>query len=408
MKTLLKSTTIVDKQSTYHLQCKDLLLEDGRILQIADSILSDADQVIDGAHLHLSPCWFDAGVSFGEPGFEEQETINNGLQVAEASGFGEVALVSSNHPCTDSINMVESLRAKSQHSKVGIHPIACLTKARNGQDLAELYDLYQAGARVFSDDLQPVKNPNLLKLALQYTQQFGGVVASFPIDQSLAQKAQVHESPTSTRMGLKGMPSIAETLQIQRDLAILRYAGGHLHIPLVSTAEGIACIAQAKKEGLSITCSVAVHHLFFEDRVLEEFDAKYKVFPPLRTKEDVTKLRKAVKNGVVDFITSDHRPINLERKKLDFYVADYGSIGLESAFGALNLLFGKELSVEMLTQGKAIYGIPSVSVEVEAKGKWTLFDPTIKYTFTTEHVLSKSKNSIFINESLQGKALQLL
>lgn len=408
MKTLLKSATIINENSPYHLQTKDVLIEKGEILQIENQLSVEADHIYDEANLHLSPAWFDAGVSFGEPGFEERESIANGLKVAEKSGFSDIALVSSNQPCTDSKNVLESLRDKANHSLTKIHPTACLTKGLNGKDLAELYDLYQAGARVFSDDLQPIENPNLLKLALQYTQSFGGCVASFPLDRKIANQAQVHESSNSMKLGLKGMPSLAESLQIHRDLAILEYTGGKLHIPLISTAEGINLIKNAKKKGLNVSCSVAIHHLFFDDEVLQDFDADYKVFPPLRSKNDVKALRKAVKDGVVDFVTSDHRPMNLEQKEVDFVLAAYGSIGLESAFGAMNKLFGAELSVKMLTAGRKVYGLKQDVIQQKSKGKFTLFTNKEKYTFTKNDILSKSKNAIFLNQALQGRVIKML
>ncbi|GGE30231.1 dihydroorotase [Psychroflexus planctonicus] len=408
MKILLKSATIIDENSPYHQQTKDILIEKGEILQIENQLSVEADQVYDEANLHLSPAWFDAGVSFGEPGFEERESIANGLLVAEKSGFSDIALVSSNQPCTDSKNVLESLRDKANHSLTKIHPTACLTKGINGTDLAELYDLYQAGARVFSDDLQPIENPNLLKLALQYTQSFGGCVASFPLDRKIANQAQVHESSNSMKLGLKGMPSLAESLQIHRDLAILEYTGGKLHIPLISTEEGINLIKSAKKKGLHVSCSVAIHHLFFDDEVLQHFDADYKVFPPLRSKSDVKALRKAVKDGVVDFVISDHRPMNLEQKEVDFVLAAFGSIGLESAFGAMNKLFGAELSVKMLTAGRKVYGLTQDVIQQKSKGRFTLFTTNDKYTFDKEDILSKSKNAIFLNQALQGRVIKML
>lgn len=408
MKILLKSATIIDENSPYHQQTKDILIEKGEILQIENQLSVEADHIYDEANLHLSPAWFDAGVSFGEPGFEERETITNGLLVAEKSGFSDIALVSSNQPCTDSKNVLESLRDKAKYSFTKIHPTACLTKGLNGTDLAELYDLYQAGARVFSDDLQPIENPNLLKLALQYTQSFGGCVASFPLDRKIANQAQVHESSNSMKLGLKGMPSLAESLQIHRDLAILEYTGGKLHIPLISTSEGINLIKNAKKKGLNVSCSVAIHHLFFDDEVLQHFDADYKVFPPLRSKSDVKALRKAVKDGIVDFVTSDHRPMNLEQKEVDFVLAAFGSIGLESAFGAMNKLFGAELSVKMLTAGRKVYGLTQDVIQQKSKGRFTLFTNKEKYTFTKNDILSKSKNAIFIEQELQGRVIKML
>lgn len=408
MKILLKSATVVDEKSPFHLQKKDILLEDGQIIQIENNIEQEATRVITHKDLHISPSWFDADVSFGEPGFEERENIANGLKVAEKSGFGDIALAASNQPCTDSKNILESLRDKSAHTTTKLHPIACLSKGRNGKELAELFDLYQAGARVFSDDVQAIENPNLLKLALQYTKSFGGRIASFPLEKQVANNAQVHESPNATKLGFIGMPSLAETLQIHRDLAVLKYTGGQLHIPCVSTAEGIQLIQEAKAIGANVTCSVALHHLFFNDECLFNFDANYKVFPPLREESDVLALREAVKNDTVNFVTTQHHPINLELKELDFTVAAAGSIGLESAFGALNLLFDKEIAVKMLTRGKTIFNINQPIIQEKARGKFTLFTTQNEYIFMTKHIQSKSKNSLFLGQKLKGNALEII
>lgn len=408
MKILLKSATIVDQKSPLHLQQRDILFKDGQLVKIQNQIDAEADKIYAVEDLHISPSWFDADVAFGEPGFEERETIANGLHVAQQSGFGDIALVASNTPCTDSTNIWQSLRDKSLHTTTKIHPTACLTKGRNGTDLAELYDLFQAGATLFSDDLKPVENPNLLKLALQYTKSFGGRVASFPLEKKVANQAQVHESPMATQLGFKGMPSLAETLQIQRDLAIQVYAGGQLHIPMVSTAEGIALIKNAKANGQNLTCSVAIHHLFFDDEQLQDFDANYKVFPPLREKKDVLALRKAVLDDTVDVVCTHHRPMNLELKEVDFTVAAAGSIGLESAFGALNTLFGKEIAIKLLTKGKEVYQIPETIVQENSKGKFTLFTTDNEYIFSQQDILSKSKNSIFLQQKLKGKAITVI
>lgn len=409
MRILVKSAKIIDHSSPFHLETKDLLIENGKILQIEDELNADASKVYQGKDLHISPAWFDAGVSFGEPGFEDRETIKHGLNVAEKSGFSDIALVASNSPCTDSKNILESLREKSKNTTTKLHPIASLTKSMNGKDLAELYDLFQSGARMFSDDLQAIDNPNLLKLALQYTQSFGGCVSSFPIDHRIAYNAQVHESENSTKLGLKGMPSLAEALQINRDLAILEYTGGSLHIPLVSTADGIALIENAKNKGLQVSCSVAIHHLYFTDEGISNFDANQKMFPPLRSTKDVNALQEAVKKGVVDFVTSDHRPKNQELKEVDFFLAEYGSIGLESAFGALNKLFGPALSVKMLNNGRKVYQIKQQpAINEQCKGKFTLFNASKKYVFSKKDILSKSKNSIFLNEELHGKVIDLI
>jgi dihydroorotase len=283
-----------------------------------------------------------------------------------------------------------------------------LTIKSAGTDLAELFDMQRAGAVGFYDFKHPVQNANLLKIALQYAQNFDGLVHSFPLDMQIAGKGVVNEGEVSTRMGLKGIPALAEELQIARDLFILEYTGGKLHIPTISTANAVKLIANAKKNGLDVTCSVALHNLHFTDASLSDFNTAFKVLPPLRTKKDVNALIDGVKKGTIDYITSDHTPLNIELKQVEFDNADYGSTGLESAFGITNQLFGFEKAVELLTKGRKRYGIENPSLQQGAKANLTLFEPGTTYPFEKEHITSASQNSIFLNNSMKGTVLGVI
>ena len=405
MNTLLKSATIIDSSSAYHQQKKDILIIGGRIKKISDNISIRKDyKVIIKDNLYVSQGWFDTSVSFGEPGYEERETINNGLNVAAKSGFTAVAVNANTNPIIDNKSAIEFLINKSSNSATRLYPIGALTKGSKGMNMAELYDMKKSGAIAFSDYKKPVLNDNLLKIALQYTQDFNGLIFSFPRNNSISGEGIVNEGVNSTILGLKGAPALAEHLQISRDLYLLNYTGGKLHIPTISSKKSIELIKEAKKKGLNITCSVAAHNLVITDDELHGFDSKNKVNPPLRTKEDTKALKIAIASGVIDIITSDHNPINIENKKVEFSEAKDGTIGLESFFGAVNSVLKIEDFIESITnKPRKIFGLKVTEIKEGNQADLTLFDPEGDSIFSTTDILSTSKNSIFINKKMKGK-----
>ncbi len=405
MSTLLKNAVIVDSTSPYHLQKKDILITDGKLEKIEDFITEkDHYTIVSLNNLHVSCGWFDTSVSLGEPGFEERETIQNGLDVAAKSGFTAIALNANTNPIIDSKSDVEYVIHKAQHSATKLYPIAALTQKSKGIEMAELYDMQQSGAIAFGDYNKPIENDNLMKVALLYAQNFDGLVLSFPKNNAIAREGIANEGMNSTKLGLKGIPALAEHIQISRDLFLLAYTGGKLHIPTISTAKSVALIKEAKKKGLQVTCSVAAHHLVLTDDELHGFDSNFKTNPPLRTKEDVKTLQKGVKEGVIDCITSDHNPIDVEDKKVEFSEALEGVIGLETTFGAVNSVLEISDYIKCLTtQPKAIFGIKNHAIQENNLADLTLFNPSENFVFTKDDILSTSKNSPFLHKKLKGK-----
>ncbi|MEP5340641.1 MAG: dihydroorotase [Algibacter sp.] len=409
MNILIKSATIIDPKSEFHNLTQDILIEKGIISNIGNKLKNPNNyQEIKLENLHMSQGWFDSSVCFGEPGFEERETIKNGLKTAAASGFTAVALNANSTPVIASNADVTFINARAQNSPVTLLPIGALTVGSKGEDLAELYDMNTAGAKAFYDYKKPIANPNLMKIALQYASNFDGLVCSFPQENQIAGSGVMNENITSTYIGLKGNPSLAEELQVARDLFLLEYTGGKLHISTISTATSVNLIREAKKKKLDVTCSVAIHNLYFTDSVLIDFNTHFKVAPPLRTEEDKNALIEGVKDGTIDLVTSDHNPIDIEHKKVEFDHAKYGTIGLESAFGALQNIFTIKKTVDILTKGKARFGLETSPINIGNKVNITLFNPDTKYTFTTKDIVSKSKNAIFENEDLKGKVYGII
>jgi len=406
MSILLKSVTIVDSTSKHHLKKRDVLITNGQFEKIAPKLDNpDGRKELKIKNLHISQGWFDSSVSFGEPGYEERETIENGLKVAALSGYTSVAVNANTNPVTDSKADVKYLLAKAENNPVKLVPIGALTRQGNGEDLAELYDMKNAGAVAFYDYQHPVKNPNLLKIALQYTQNFDGLVIAFCNENDLSKNGVVNEEESATRLGLKGIPALAEELQVNRNLFLLEYSGGKLHLPTLSTQKSIALIKEAKQKGLDVSCSVSINNLMLTDEALQEFNSNLKLMPPLRNEADKKALIKALKEGIIDGITSDHNPIDIEHKNVEFDHALFGSIGLESCFGALNTLFTVEESIQFLTGLKSRFGIEEQPIEEGNTANLTLFETESEWVFETKHIHSASHNAALLKQHLKGKAL---
>lgn len=409
MKIIIRSAKIIDSKSPFHNQTVDLLVADGLIEKIGTSILDIDDTTeVKLDNLHLSQGWFDSSVSLGEPGYEDRETIANGLKVAAKSGFTAIALQPNSYPVIDNQSQVNFVKNKANGFATELFPIGALTKGSEGKDMAELFDMKKAGAVAFGDYNKSIDNANLLKIALQYVQDFDGLVITYAQDANIKGNGVANEGIVSTRLGLKGIPTLAEELQVARNLFLLEYTGGKLHIPTISTAKSISLIKEAKAKGLQVTCSVAVHHLVLTDEKLEGFDTRYKVTPPLRNETDRVALVNAVLDGTIDMITSDHNPIDIEFKKMEFDTAKNGTVGLESAFGALLTVLPLETVIEKLTLGKSVFGIENTTITEGSKANFTLFTPEGKSTFTKENILSKSKNSAFLGTEIKGSVYGIL
>ena len=406
MNLILRKATIIDPQSPFHNQTVDVKITNGVFEEIGVSIpKSETHQELDQQGLHISQGWFDTSVSFGEPGFEDRETIANGLEVAAKSGFTGIALQPNSYPIIDNQSQVHFVKQKAKGFATELFPIGALTKASEGKDLAELFDMKNAGAIAFGDYNKSLSNANLMKIGLQYAQDFDGLVIAYCQDETIKGNGVANEGIVSTRLGLKGIPNLAEELIVARNLFLLEYTGGKLHIPTISTAKSVALIREAKKKRLNVSCSVSVHHLVLTDEKLEGFDSRYKVAPPLRTEEDRKALVAGIKDNTIDCITSDHNPIDIENKKMEFDLAKNGTIGLESAFGALMTVLPLDKIIEKLTFGKAIFDIEGHEIIEKNKVSISLFTTAGNWAFGAAHILSKSKNTAFLGQPMKGKAI---
>ncbi len=413
MNYLIHNVEIIDKHSEFNRQRKSILIEKGAISQISDISSTHSTehlQVINGQDLQLSPGWFDLRTAFRDPGFEHKETLTTGCNAAQAGGFTEVALLPNTQPVIQSKNELAYLKNHNQHHLVTIHPIAAITIDTEGKELTEMIDLHTHGAVAFSDGEKPIWHSDILVKTLQYLQKFNGLLINRPEDLMLTRFGTMNEGISSTMLGLRGMPALAEEMMIRRDLDFLEYAGGKIHFSTISSAKSVDLIRKAKQKGLQVTCDIAAHQIAFDDEALMEFDTYLKVNPPFRGKQDVKALLIGLQDGTIDTVVSDHQPQDEESKNLEFDQAEFGALGLETLFGVLNTYQQKHLSLEELVnkithQPRQILNLPPVSIKVGAPANLTLFDAQKKWTVSEKDFQSKSNNSPFLGKTLTGKPI---
>ena len=351
----------------------------------------------------------DIFTDFADPGFEYRESIESGAAAALAGGFSHVFVVPNTKPSIQNKPQVNYVIEKARHLPINVYPIGAVSKNIEGKDLAEMYEMQQAGAVAFSDGLHPVQSSGLLLKALQYIIAFNGTIIQVPIDKSIGSFGLMTEGIISTQLGLPGSPAFSEILIIKRDLDLLRYTNSKLHITGVSTAESIALIAAAKAEGLPVSCSVTPYHLFFCDEDMVSYDTNLKVTPPLRNKTDMMALREAVESGVVDCITSHHLPQNWDNKTCEFEYAANGMIGLQTSFVVLNQLLNNLAEIKLAdlmgNNARKLFNLSNNSIEIGGIADFTLFTKEGNSTLMKEINKSKSANSAFFNVPLAGKVV---
>ncbi|MDO3645216.1 dihydroorotase family protein [Mucilaginibacter sp. L3T2-6] len=406
MNLLIKSVTITDPNSPYNGQVADVLIEKGIITKIAPGLEADAE-LVEGEGKHLSPGFFDLNCNIGELGLETKEDLKTGTAAAAAGGFTGVALMPNTIPPVHSKAEIEYLMNRAKRSLVDVYPLGAISHKREGKDLAEMYDMFLSGAKAFTDGNRPVQDAGLMERALLYAQGFDALILSYPEDTAIAGKAKVNEGEISTILGMKGIPPLAEELMIARDLYLAEYTGSRIHFTTISTTRSVELIREAKRKGIEVTCDVAAHHLVLTDEALLGFDSLYKVKPPLRTRDDVNALLKGLKDGTIDAIVSQHTPHEVEFKAVEFEVAEFGIIGLQTAF-SLALKAGLSLGLIIEKMAVAPREILNVEIPSIAEGNdanLVLFDPEQEWEYNKANNRSKSYNSPYIGQNLKGKVL---
>lgn len=412
MKLLLKQVTISDKLSPYNGLVKDILVIDGIIQKIDVSITDTDATVIEHKGIMVSPGWVDIFAHFNDPGLEYKETLESGANAAAAGGFTCVFVLPNTQPVIGNKATVEYIVQKSKSLPVNILPIGTISKNAEGKELSEMYDMHNSGAVAFSDGLLPVQTPGLFLKALQYVKAIDGVLIQLPIDKSVAKFGLINEGITSTRLGLPGIPAIAEELMVSRDIELAKYTGSKLHITGISTAKSLQLIKDAKEEGIQVTCSVTPHHLTFCDEDLAEYDTNLKTEPPLRSRQDMVALRQGVEEGVIDCITAHHLPQNADNKVCEFEYAAPGMIGLETSFAAINKvlpqLSAQQISDLLGNNARKIFSLKNSVIKENEAADLTIFERETTFVYNAASIKSKSRNSPFINKTLKGKVIGIV
>jgi len=409
VKLLIKKARIVDPENPLNGQILDILVHEGRIEQTASSINAKADQILELPGLCASPGWVDVFSHFGEPGYEQKETIISGSRAALAGGYTDVFLIPNNKPVTHDKASVEYLKQQAANGAVDLHPIGAITKGTEGKELAELYDMHRSGARAFSDGTQSIQSAGLLLKALQYVKAVQATIIQLPDDRSIQPQGLMHEGIASTRMGLPGRPDISESIQSHRDIALNHYTESNLHLTGISSRATVETIRTGKKSQPGLSCSVTPYHLHFCDEDLAGYNTLLKTIPPVRTNEDRDVLKQAVADGTIDCLAAHHFPQENDRKICEFEQAAPGMIGLETAFAALRTALPEatlERLIEMMAiNPRKIFGLLPSNLVLGSEACITLFQPDQEWLVEESSLHSRSKNTPFLGKKLMGRSI---
>ncbi len=408
MKYLIKDCKIVDKRSKLNGKRVDILVEKGKIANIGKNLNNDKAKVIKGKNLCASIGWMDIGTHLGEPGYEHRETFESLTEAALAGGYTDLVTMPQSIPAIQSKAQIKNLILTGQSMGVDIHPLGALSNDLNGDNITEFVDMHHGGAVGFTDGLKPVAKGGLILRALQYVKSFDGVILHHPTDESISNGDLIHEGSISTSMGMKGSPSLAEELTVYRDIQLNSYAESKLCLHMISAADSISIIKNQKKKDQNVTSGVSYLNLIKTHEDLTDFDSNLKVKPILRSTKDRKALQKGLLDDTIDYISSNHVPLEIEKKHLEYPYASHGAIGLETTFAALNTYVASSVDldtiIEKLTTGpRSIFNIEMPSIAVGEVAKLTIFDPSIEWTYEEQSIKSTSNNSPFIGDTFTGK-----
>ncbi len=411
---ILRSAKIIDPRSKHHGKKNDILIENGNITLISKKVIYKGQYIeVKINNLHISPGFLDMNTRIGEPGYEYREDAKSGSDAAKRGGFTGIVYMPSTKPPIQNVADINFVKKLFEKNIIDVFPIGCITKNREGTDLTEMNDMKNAGAIAFSDDLKSIENPMIMSIALEYTKDFKTPIMVVPFEKDLCQNGLVNEGNISALLGLTGIPNITEEIRVNRDIELVDYNKGRLHFSTVSTKKSLELIKKAKEKNINISTDIAAYQLLLHDEMLSDFNTNLKVFPPIRTKKMQKEFIKNIKNGNIDAISSNHTPIESEKKKCSFINAEFGMIGLETTFAITNTILKKEIELEKIIEllsinPRKILNIECPRIEEKNIANITLYDPEKKWIFKTDDVKSKSKNSPFENHEFTGKILGII
>ncbi|MDZ4784718.1 MAG: dihydroorotase [bacterium] len=413
MKTLISNGLIIDPSQNYSEQA-DLIIENGRVLDIGSKGKFSGlkpEETFDANGLWVVPGLVDLHVHFREPGFEGKENVESGSKAAVLGGYTTVCAMPNTKPVNDNAYLTRYMIEKAaQVGLCSVLPIGALTKGSLGKEMSPLSELREAGCIAFSDDGEPIYDAGLMRRALEWCSMFGAVICCHEEDKTLTRGGVMNESALSARLGLPGMPTVAEDVMVARDIELARYTKGKVHICHVSTARSLELVRRAKNDGILVTCEVTPHHLHLTEECVCEYDTNSKMSPPLRSETDVIALRQGLKDGSIDAIASDHAPHELDSKNVEFCKASFGIIGLQTNLPLiLDFVRDRTISavqaVNLLSSGPArSLGIEAGTIKKGSMANITLIDPDFEWSLKAESIVSKSKNTPFIGRIFNGIA----
>ena len=413
MDLLIKNANIINPNGAYHGTQQDIFIRKGRIEAVGTGLSAKNTPVIEGEQLCVSMGWMDLGTQIGDPGYEQRESLHTAAAAAAAGGFTAIACQPNTNPAIHSKSEVLYIKNNTREMATAFYPIGAISRNCAGKEFTEMIDMQAAGAVAFSDGKKTLQHSGMMLRALQYVRAFNGLVINQPLDQDIAGEGLMNEGYTSTSLGLRGIPSIAEEIMVQRDLHLLEYTGSRLHLSGLSTAGAVEMVRRAKSQGLKVTASVAAINLAFDDAALEGFDVNFKVLPPLRSPADQAALRAGLLDGTIDAIHSNHLPLEEELKKVEFPYASFGAIGLESMYALCKTFLGDWLSDELFVEKAAIaprkiLGLPMPALELGQPAELTVFSPAQQWVYRREQGYSRSHNSPFFGQQFTGRPLAII
>ena len=416
MELMLKGARVVDPQVGLD-EVADVIVKNGKISKVGKNLDSGNAKVCDVAGKTLVPGLVDAHVHLREPGFEYKEDIESGTRAAAMGGFTQICAMPNTDPCVDDAVGVEYVSAIArERGKCKVAVSGACTKDREGEILSDMGNMFAHGVRMFTDDGQGVQKAGIMRLVMDYASQFDCVVATHAQDDSLVGEGQVNEGVVSTRLGMTSWPAEGEEIMIERDISLCRLTGCPLHVQHITTKRGLELVAQAKKEGLPVTCEATPHHMFFcEDDIDDMYPTNLKVNPPLRTAEDAKAIVKGVSAGMIDIIVTDHAPHAAYEKDREFELEPFGMCGLETSLSSVltNLVNKKKMDVSrmvelMAVKPREILRLEPVKIEEGSVADITIFDENEKWVAGESGWQSKAENYGFAGQKFVGKATDVL
>jgi len=407
---LLKNARIIDPSRDVDMR-GDIVIQDGVITRVGQvNEAAFEGRIIDLTGKVVSPGWMDMHTHLREPGREDEETIESGMLAAANGGFTTVCCMPNTQPPIDTQEIIQYIKDRSRNALVDVHPIAAITKGREGKELTEILELVEQGAVAISDDGSPVMSAEMMRRALEYSRMVDVPVIGHEEDITMTEGGDINEGYTSTCLGLGGIPTVAEDIMVARDIMLAEYTGARFHVAHLSSGKSVELVRQAKAKGIRVTAEATPHHFSLTEEAVRTFDTNTKMNPPLRTEADRRALLEGLKDGTIEVIATDHAPHSWEEKEAEYQRAPFGIIGLETALG-LSLTHLYHTGVLTLVQiiekfavnPYRILNLPIPGIQPDVPANLTVFDPEAEWQVKEERFLSKSSNSPFIGHRLKGK-----